>query len=208
MRDDVRRARAMARGLIFAGAALTVLTFSVAVAKPGFMGVRPQLMGFPVDALAMVVGMGCALVGLGWMIRIYRSHLEADRANWRSRDRSPVPVPGWSRNGHKPTSGDNRATRIITGSMREDVRRARTLAQMMLVLAVAMAFLALFLWIAAPGGPSPMSYEPPWHQPALPMAGAAMYLIGLTWMIRIYRRSHLEPDASYWRYRSQGRFLP
>lgn len=50
---------------------------------------------------------------------------------------------------------------------------------------------------AMSGNPS----EPPWYEVALPWAGAAGYLIGLGWMIRIYRADP-EPDEPTWRYRT------
>ena len=74
----------------------------------------------------------------------------------------------------------------------------------MVVFALAMAPLMLFLWVGAPGGPTPM-FEPspifePWYVEALTWAGAAGYLVGLGWMIRIYR-ANPEPGERTWRYR-------
>ena len=86
--------------------------------------------------------------------------------------------------------------------MREDVRAARVLGRHMIGAALALPVLVAFLWVAAPGGIEPMfAPEPPWYAIALPWAAVGVYLIGLGWMIRIHRTSHLEPETSSWRYR-------
>ena len=83
-----------------------------------------------------------------------------------------------------------------------DVEAARGTARAMLMLVILLGALALFLWLAAPGfSGGGMMYEPPWYEVALPWAGPAIYLIGLGWMIRIYR-ANPEPDETTWRYRS------
>lgn len=74
----------------------------------------------------------------------------------------------------------------------------------MIIFAILLAAATLFVLIAQPGGFRGMFYEPPWYEVALPWVAAAGYLVGLAWMIWIYRRSHLEPepDEPVWRYRS------
>jgi hypothetical protein len=83
--------------------------------------------------------------------------------------------------------------------MREDVREARRLGRIMIVATVVYPFVISFLWIAEPGFTG--GFAEPWYVAALPVAAWAVYLAGLSWMIRIYRTSHLEPDTSNWRYR-------
>jgi len=86
--------------------------------------------------------------------------------------------------------------------MREDIRAARLLGRQMIEAALALPLLAGFLWLATPGGPSPMfAPEPPWYAAAVPWLAVGLYLVGLAWMVRIHRTSHLEPETSSWRYR-------
>jgi len=86
--------------------------------------------------------------------------------------------------------------------MREDVRAARVLGRQMIEAALALPLLAGFLWVATPGGPSPMfAPGPPWYAAAVPWLAVGLYLVGLAWMVRIHRTSHLEPETSSWRYR-------
>ena len=86
--------------------------------------------------------------------------------------------------------------------MREDVRAARRLGRQMIGAALALPVLVALLWVASPGGIEPMfASEPPWYAIALPWAAVGAYLIGLGWMIRIHRTSHLEPEPRSWRYR-------
>jgi hypothetical protein len=192
MRDDVRRALGLARAMILLAVMLGGLMLFLWVAAPGFSGGQPWF-----EAPLRWAGLAGYLFGIAWMIRIYRSRPETSRSTWRSRDRSPDPVPGWSRNGHTPASGENRATRVV-GTMREDVARAQGLARAMITLVVFLGVLMLFLWIAAPGHMG--SGEPPWY--ATPLPGTGMYLLGLAWMVRIYL-SRPETSRTDWRYRSE-----
>ena len=93
------------------------------------------------------------------------------------------------------------------GRVRQDVRAARRLGRIMIAIS-AVAF-PLVMWFAPPGyldptfgGPVARVFE------AVPDAVLALiaailgYVVGLAWMIRIYRTNHLEPDASSWRYRA------
>lgn len=88
--------------------------------------------------------------------------------------------------------------------MSDEVREARRIARGLIAIALLSGLLVAFLWVAAPSGPSPMFNEPMGTQLAIPLAGVAVYLVGLVWMIGIYRRSHLEPepDEPIWRYRA------
>jgi hypothetical protein len=169
---------------------VTVLILFLPAANPGFTAAWPVVM----------LGLAGALTGLGWMIRIYRSRPESSRPTWRSRDRTPVPLPGWSRNGHTPTSGDNRVAHVVP-TMREDVARAQAAARSMIVIALLVGGLVLFLWVAAPGF-SDGGFAQQWYEPVLPWAGWALYLVGLAWMVRIYRSRPVSSKAE-WRYRNE-----
>jgi hypothetical protein len=86
-----------------------------------------------------------------------------------------------------------------SGSARVDLPAARRKARALLIAAIAMPFFVLVLWVMQPGFGRGM-YEPQWYEVALPWAGAAAYLLGLGWMIRIYRADP-EPGDPTWRYR-------
>lgn len=78
------------------------------------------------------------------------------------------------------------------------------MARALLIAAIAMPAVVGVWWILEPfvmGAMSGNPSEPPWYEVALPWAGAAGYLIGLGWMIRIYRADP-EPDEPTWRYRT------
>jgi arginine exporter protein ArgO len=81
------------------------------------------------------------------------------------------------------------------------VRAARQMARLLLGAAIVLPVVLFLAGVARPAGFEPMFNVSRWYAELLPWVGAAAYVVGLGWMIRIYRRSHLEPDASYWRYR-------
>lgn len=85
--------------------------------------------------------------------------------------------------------------------MSDEVREARRLARVEIGAALVWPLVIGFLWIASPGGFRPVFYERPWFADALPWIASFAYLIGLAWMVRIYRTSHLEPETSNWRFR-------
>ena len=94
------------------------------------------------------------------------------------------------------------ATRLV----RHDVREARRLGRIMISIS-ALAF-PILTWVALPwyfqvtfGGPLARIWDDAPNDLLVLIAASAAYLVGLGWMIRIYRTSHLEPDASGWRYR-------
>lgn len=81
------------------------------------------------------------------------------------------------------------------------LRRLRALIRIELTLAFAVPFLAAFLFVAMPGGPSPMVLgERPLVETLVPWAGVGLYMVGLVWMIRLSRP---DPEAGErsWRYR-------
>jgi hypothetical protein len=68
----------------------------------------------------------------------------------------------------------------------------------MIALAVLPGLVMLFAWISQPGF---MYAKPvPSFVPFIPFIGFVMYVLGLGWMVRIYR-AEPEPDARSWRYR-------
>lgn len=77
-------------------------------------------------------------------------------------------------------------------------QRGREIARRELAFAVLLIVAAAFVWVASPVGFSPM-FTPWWHDWLAP-AGLIGVLIGLVWMIRIYRADP-EPDQRAWRYR-------
>ena len=89
--------------------------------------------------------------------------------------------------------------------VRHDVREARRLGRMMIGMS-ALAFPGALIIVP---GPDPMFGVMRSVLPGVPdqltvlMAASTAYLVGLAWMIRIHRTSHLERDASIvWRYRA------
>ena len=84
---------------------------------------------------------------------------------------------------------------------RRRLRRAHHLIRAELALAVAVPFLAGFLFVATPGGPSPMfSGEPPLVESLHLWAGVGLFILGFVWMIRLSRP---DPEAGErtWRFR-------
>jgi hypothetical protein len=82
------RARAQRHGLLVLGVALIVLTAFLYVAAPGFPGGRmfaSEVMAM-LDTLVPLAGIGGAIGGLIWMIRIHRADPEAGERTWRYRD--------------------------------------------------------------------------------------------------------------------------
>ena len=83
----------------------------------------------------------------------------------------------------------------------------RQRARAVFALTILVLVVAVTLFIALPGGPTPMmpEVERPDHRGlAVPLLGMAGVLTGLLWMIRIYRAAmNVEPDHGNWRYRSR-----
>jgi hypothetical protein len=83
--------------------------------------------------------------------------------------------------------------------MFERGRRVRRIARAMIALAIGWGLGVLFLWVAQPGFMGGGWYAP-WYVSVLPIVGIVSYVVGLGWMVRIYRAS-LEPGERAWRYR-------
>jgi cytochrome bd-type quinol oxidase subunit 2 len=82
----------------------------------------------------------------------------------------------------------------------ERARSGRRAARNMILSAVIVVGFGGFLWIAAPNSIGGSWVRPmPWSL-ILPAAGLLGIVIGLVWMIRIYR-ANPEPDPKAWRYR-------
>jgi hypothetical protein len=131
--------------------------------------------------------LGFAGVVIGSVIAFRRSRFDIESAaRWRYRE------PALE-------SSDLKALRP---RRRWDGLTGRAVARAMIVFAALVPLAVLIALVAQPGHiGGGMLYEPQWYEVALPWAGAIGYLVGLGWMICIYRRSHIEPDTSYWRYR-------
>jgi hypothetical protein len=176
MREDVRAARSQARGLI--GVALALPAFVTLLWLPSWFG--PLFWGSPQpQSFVLAFAMAVYLVGLGWMVRIYRrSHLEPEMSTWRYRE----------------------AVLKLDLPRRQHLTR-RAVARLMIVATALVPVAGAIVSVAQPGFTGGDWYQP-WYLAALPWTGWTVYAIGLGWMIRIYRRSHLEPESDHWRYRS------
>jgi hypothetical protein len=89
--------------------------------------------------------------------------------------------------------------------VRDELGAARRLGRLMIGTS-ALAF-PILMWVALPryfeptfGLKRPVFENIPDELLVL-VAASVAYLVGLAWMIWIYRTSHVEPDASSWRYR-------
>ena len=88
--------------------------------------------------------------------------------------------------------------------VRHDVREARRLGRILIGLS---ALAVPAAWVVLPGrfdptfGPATSVLQRVPDELSVLIAASTAYLVGLAWMTRIYRTSHLEPDASSWRYR-------
>jgi hypothetical protein len=85
--------------------------------------------------------------------------------------------------------------------MREDVRRTRRLGRELILMTLSFAIVLGFVRLMEPGMPGGPMLEVPYVGVWPWAAASGLYVVGLGWMVRIYRRSHLEPETSSWRYR-------
>lgn len=137
------------------------------------------------NLLYMVPMLGIAGVVIGSVIAFRRSRFDIESAaRWRYRE----PTLG---------SSDLKALRL---RRRWDGLTGRAVARYMIAFAALLPLVVLFAWVAEPGFSRGMLYEPSWYEVAMPWAGAIGYLVGLGWMIRIYRADP-EPEEPTWRYR-------
>jgi len=84
---DGRRGREIAKAMIIFAASFIPLALFYLVARPGFFGrmFQPRFLGLTNDEASLVVGFGGMVVGLAWMIRIYRADPEPGEPTWRYR---------------------------------------------------------------------------------------------------------------------------
>lgn len=80
-------------------------------------------------------------------------------------------------------------------------RRGRLISQLLITVALTTVAIAAFLWVAAPGGIGPM-FADRTGETIIVLIGVAGAIVGLAWMIRIYRADP-EPDPHAWRYRDR-----
>lgn len=77
------------RILLAVGFIATAIALALPLALPtmgSMFGPRPAVLGLPVDTLLAIVGPVTALLGFGWMVRIFRGPRDEAPA-WRYRDR-------------------------------------------------------------------------------------------------------------------------
>jgi hypothetical protein len=78
--------------------------------------------------------------------------------------------------------------------------RGRDTARWMLLVALVVDAFGVCLWIAAPNFIEAARIGPPSTLESLvPVVGVAMNVVGLGWMVRIYRADP-EAHSSFWRY--------
>ena len=75
-----RARRELAKAIVLASAMLAGLTMFMHVVAPGYMGPKPEPGWADHIPIAAVLGQ---LVGLAWMVRIYRADPEPDQHAWR-----------------------------------------------------------------------------------------------------------------------------
>ena len=79
-------------------------------------------------------------------------------------------------------------------------QRGRMYAKAEIIVAVVATLVVAFLFVAAPQTFGP---QPPWWMSTGPLVVSTVgVVIGLVWMVRIYRAKP-EPDHGAWRYRSK-----
>jgi hypothetical protein len=78
--------------------------------------------------------------------------------------------------------------------------RARRLARVELAVAFGVSLFAGFLWVASPGMGGGFYLEPPLLVRLIPWVWIIGVVVGIVWMIRIYRADP-EPVETTWRYR-------
>ena len=131
---------------------------------------------FPIE----LFGFAMAVVGYIWMIRNIRADPEPIQHIWRYRRIDRVmPLP---------------PDRTVAAS--ERARRGRAIARAMIWAVTVVFFVSVFWFVARPAllyGFQPLPIE---------LVGIAMAVLGLLWMVRIYR-ANPEPDQHAWRYRAR-----
>jgi hypothetical protein len=178
-------------GLTFGVLGVALLGFIVAPAGSSPMfATPPDLLGIPAGVVTSLAGVAGVVVGLTWMIRIYRSDPEPDQHAWRYRQR------------RRPSSAGDRPS-MTRG------QRGREIGRGLIALAIYAIGLAAFLVITSPAGSSPMMGYGPRVGPVpvdalLLLVGITGIVGGLVWMIRIHRADP-EPDQHAWRYRARDR---
>jgi len=86
------------------------------------------------------------------------------------------------------------------GARQRRLDRARRLADVELTVAFGAPLFAGFLWVASPGMIGVMSSREPSLVSLMPWLGVIGVIVGIVWMIRIYRADP-EPFEPTWRYR-------
>jgi hypothetical protein len=78
------------RSLLVVGSIATVITVAMALvvmlAEPPMFGPEPTFLGLPNRVVISLTGVAAAIVGLAWMVRIFRGPRD-EPAAWRYRNR-------------------------------------------------------------------------------------------------------------------------
>jgi hypothetical protein len=148
--------------------------------------VNPTASGMWLNLSYIVPLLGFVGVVIGSVIAFRRSRFDIESAaRWRYRE------PAF----------DSIDLRVRRPRWRWDGLAGRAVAKHMIIFAVLLPVAILLAWVAQPGHMGGGMFDaPPWYEVALPWAGAIGYLVGLGWMIRIYRADP-EPEEPTWRYR-------
>jgi hypothetical protein len=148
--------------------------------------VNPSASGMWLNFVYIVPMLGIAGVVIGSIIAFRRSRYDIESAaRWRYREPAIESI----------------SLKAVRPGRRWDGLTGRAVARYMIVFAALLPVAILLVWVVQPGHiGGGMLYEPPWYVVALPWAGAIGYLVGLGWMIRIYR-ADTEAGESTWRYR-------
>jgi hypothetical protein len=174
-RRRLARARTLIRlELVIAVAAAAVAGF-LYVAAPGT--IEPMFFERSLfEQLLLWVPIGGVIVGFVWMVHLSRADPEAGDRTWRYRDLSDL---------------ERRRRRLA---------RAHIMIRLELVIAVAAAVVAGFLYVAAPRGYEPMFLRPSLFEQLLPFGAIVGTIFGFVWMVRL---SRADPEAGdrTWRYR-------
>jgi NADH:ubiquinone oxidoreductase subunit K len=179
MVHDGQRGTRRARALIGLAIGFGLGTLYIVVAAPGSFD--PMFMSWWAIALP-VVAVASYVIGLGWMVRIYRAHTEPGERTWRYRD----------------TDNTTREPALKT----TDGQRGRRIARWLIVLAIVYGIAAVFFFVTKTGFMDPTFGMGRRYEIWMPILGVATYLIGLGLMVRIYR-SQPEPGERSWRYRDR-----
>lgn len=178
MKTDGQRGRRRARALIGLSIGYGLGALVLWVAWPWFIDVSHPWYWY--DTVLPIVAITSYFIGLGWIVRIYRTQTEPGERTWRYRD----------------TDDSTRGPALKTTVG----QRGRRIARWMIVLAIVYGLGAVSFYVTQTGFMDPTFGMGPRYELWLQIPGVTSYFIGLGLMVRIYR-SQPEPGERTWRYR-------